>query len=159
MSRKGYVKIHRSITEWEWYNDANTVRVFLHLLFTANFVESEFKGEKIMPGQCVVSLDGLAKTLGLTKQQVRTTLCHLQSTREITQVKRPFGSIISIENWGRYQGNQHKNHTQINTESNTIKRNIKNNKNSLDTPIRVSKESGRTESEVSQYVLRNELWD
>lgn len=159
MSRQGYLKIHRQITEWEWYNNANTMRVFLHLLFTANFTETEFKGDKIMPGQCVVSLENLAKTLNLSKQEVRTTLSHLLSTQEITQVKKPYGSIISIENWGKYQGNQHRKHTVSNTDSNTIKRNIKKYNNSKDTPLRVSLESEKQEKAVSQYREITDAWD
>ena len=31
----GWIKLHRKITEWEWYSDANTFRVFMHLLLTA----------------------------------------------------------------------------------------------------------------------------
>lgn len=159
MSRKGYIKIHRAITDWEWYDNANTMRVFMHLLFTANFTETEFKGDKILPGQCVVSLDKLAKTLHLTKQEVRTTLFHLISTREITQVKKPYGSIISIENWSKYQGNQHKNHTESNTKSNTVKRNIKKYNNSVDKHSSLSTESGKQEKAVSQYVYWDDAWD
>ena len=28
----GWIKLHRSTTEWEWYSDHNTTRLFIHLL-------------------------------------------------------------------------------------------------------------------------------
>ena len=28
----GWIKIHRKITEWEWYDDVNTFRLFMHLI-------------------------------------------------------------------------------------------------------------------------------
>jgi hypothetical protein len=31
----GFVRIYRSLLNWEWYDDANTMRVFLHLILTA----------------------------------------------------------------------------------------------------------------------------
>lgn len=33
---KGWLKLHRQITEWEWYDDANTFRLLIHLLIMAN---------------------------------------------------------------------------------------------------------------------------
>jgi hypothetical protein len=32
----GWIKIHRSILEWEWYEDTNTFRLFMHLILKAN---------------------------------------------------------------------------------------------------------------------------
>lgn len=104
MTRNGYIKMHRSISEWEWYKDTNTKSVFIHLLISANFEKTKFKGIDIDVGQCMFSLDGLGSALNLSKQEVRTALNHLKSTQEVTWVKTPFGLIISIENWDKYQG-------------------------------------------------------
>ena len=158
MSRKGYVKMHRSITEWGWYTDANTMRVFHHLIYTANFEKTIFKGVEIQEGQCVYSLDGLAKALGLTKQEIRTSLSHLKLTHEVTWVKKPFGLIISIENWVKYQGKQHTLQHRNNTAS-TPSKEYKNIRNSVDKHNSLSTESGEQKKEVSKYVLRNDLWD
>ena len=32
-----WVKLFEKITEWEWYKDSNTARVFFHLLVKANY--------------------------------------------------------------------------------------------------------------------------
>jgi hypothetical protein len=62
-------------------------------------------------------LENLANSVGLSKQQTRTTLQHLISTREITYQRTPLGLIISIENWSKYQGNQHDMQHENNTQS------------------------------------------
>lgn len=44
MSEGGYVKIYRRLKDWEWYSDANTARVYLHILLSANHRTVRFKG-------------------------------------------------------------------------------------------------------------------
>ena len=34
---EGYIKLCRKLAAWEWYTDANTVRVFIHCLIMANW--------------------------------------------------------------------------------------------------------------------------
>lgn len=103
MSVNGFIKLHRKMTEWGWYTDASTKVVFLHLLLTANYQETEWKGIKIKPGQVVVGRKKLAQDLGLSERQVRTALEHLKSTNEVTiEVTNQF-SIVTIENWAKYQ--------------------------------------------------------
>lgn len=55
MPNGGYIKIWRSLLDWEWYDDANTLRVFLHLLLTANHEDGEWHGMIIRRGQVVTS--------------------------------------------------------------------------------------------------------
>lgn len=143
MAQNGYIKLFRTISEWEWYKDSNTKNVFIHLLVSANFEKTKFKGIEVGVGQCLFSLDGLGSALNLSKQEVRTALNHLKSTRELTWVKTPYGLIISIENWDKYQGQStrtltHEQHN-INTTStqnqhrqkNIRNKEYKNNKNNI----------------------------
>jgi len=105
-----WLKIHRSLTEWEWYNDANTFRVFMHLLLTANYKETRYRGEMVPAGACVTGRKELSKKLTLSEQKIRSAINHLNN-REITIKKLPKFSIISIVNWEKYQGiNQQNNH-------------------------------------------------
>lgn len=99
----GYIKIHRKLIDWGWYSDPITKVVFLHLLLTANYKESEFKGQKIAPGQTVVGVKALAEKLGLTVQNVRTALSHLEASGEITRKSTNRFSVVTIANWGKYQ--------------------------------------------------------
>ncbi len=99
----GWLKLHRKITEWEWYSDTNVYRLFTHLLFIANYEETRWCGEVIMPGQCVTGRENLAKSTSLTPQQVRTCLDKLKSTNEITIKTTNKYSIITIVHWLIYQ--------------------------------------------------------
>ena len=103
MANNGFIKIHRKLMEWGWYKDENTARVFLHLLLIANFAETEYMGVKIYPGQAVIGRKSLAKTLGMSEQNVRTALNHLKSTNEITIKSTNKFSIVTIVKWRLYQ--------------------------------------------------------
>lgn len=101
--RIGWIKFHRRFLEWGWYKDVNTKVVFIHLLLTANHTETEFEGVTIKPGQTVVGRKGLAKATGLSERQVRTALEHLKSTNEITTWSTNKFTVVTIENWEKYQ--------------------------------------------------------
>lgn len=103
MTSNGYIKLHRKLLDWGWYKDPNTLRVFLHLLLTANFTESEYMGVKIYPGQTVIGRKALAETLGLTERQVRTSLTRLKTTNELTIKTTNRFSVVTIVGWEKYQ--------------------------------------------------------
>lgn len=100
---KGWIKLHRQFTKWGWYKDVNTKVVFLHLLLTANYTETEYQGIKLKPGQVPVGRKSLAKELGLTERQVRTAIEHLKSTNEITTWSTSKFTVVTIEKWRDYQ--------------------------------------------------------
>jgi len=99
----GWVKLHKSIINWEWYSDANTFRVFMHLLLSVNHENKRYMGHDVPIGSAVSGRHSLAKALGLSEQSVRTALTKLKSTSEITIKKTNKFSIISINNWSKYQ--------------------------------------------------------
>lgn len=100
---EGWVKLFRKLTEWEWYKDKNVKILFLHLLLTANYEDKEWKGEIIKKGQLVTSRDKLSKELGLSDQELRTALRKLKSTGEISIKTTNKYTIITIENWDKFQ--------------------------------------------------------
>lgn len=99
---EGYIKLHRKITEWEWYDDSNTLRLFLHILLNANHTPKSWRGIEIKPGQFVTGRFKLAQALKLSEQQIRTSLIKLKSTNEITIKSTSQYSIITIKNWNLY---------------------------------------------------------
>lgn len=99
----GWVKLSRSMLDWEWYDDTNTKIVFLHLLLTANWEEKRYHGHVIKEGDTIIGLKALAKRLDLSVKQVRTALDHLKATGEITVKATNQFSIVTIENWAKYQ--------------------------------------------------------
>ena len=98
-----FVKLHRSITKWRWYQDANTFRVFVHLIIHANIKDYDFENLTIHRGQVVTSLAHLAKDLKLSIKSIRTALNHLKSTQEVAIETTSKFSIITIKNYNQYQ--------------------------------------------------------
>lgn len=126
MGSKGYVKLDRGILDWEWYRDANTCRVFLHLLLKANWKPGRFKGVEVPRGSLVTSLSKLAEELKLTIRNVRTAIKHLISTGEVTQCCHAKFSVFSIKNYDLYQSGDTQDDSQVTTIEE--RKNIKNKK-------------------------------
>lgn len=119
-SRNGYIKIHRGLLDWGWYTDANTMRVFLHLLLIANFTESQFLGVTINRGEAVVTTAELASTLEISVNQVRTALEHLKSTEEITITRHSKFSVVTLKNYTDYQTEPNQNPITSQSDHNQI---------------------------------------
>ena len=99
----GYIKIHRTLLNWRWADDPNTLAVFIRLLLLARFVDGNWHGVELRRGQLIIGREKLAAQCGLSEQQVRTALRHLKSTGEITTKPTNKFTIITIVNYGKYQ--------------------------------------------------------
>lgn len=99
----GWIKIHRSILEWEWYEDTNTFRLFMHLILKANHKDKSYKGKLIKRGSLVTGRELLAAETGLTVRQIRTSLTRLKMTNEVTIKSNSKGTEIQIVNYDKYQ--------------------------------------------------------
>jgi hypothetical protein len=82
-NEKGYIKIYRSILDWEWWSDNNVCKLFLYILLSANWKDKRWQGIEVKRGEFVTSIDNLASGTNLTKSQVRTSLTKLQSSGEV----------------------------------------------------------------------------
>lgn len=116
MLEGGFIKLHRKILKWEWYDEPNTMRLFIHLLLTVNLQDSIFQGAKIPRGGRVSSYNLLAKELNLTIKQIRTALQHLEQTGEVARTSYPKFTVFSISNYDSYQTKGTKKGTQKGTE-------------------------------------------
>lgn len=114
----GYIKLHRKMQEWEWYSNTCTKVVFLDLLLSAAFQTTSYKGVELQAGQVATSVQKLADRLGFTPMQIRTALNNLQSSKQITRKTTNKLSVITIENWGFYQGCYGEDNKQSNKQSN-----------------------------------------
>ena len=99
MLESGYIKLYRSLLNWEWYDDINTKTVFLHLLLTVSIEESKWHGITVPRGARVSSYQALAKETGLSVQQLRTSVKRLESTGTIKRYKYPNYTIFALKNF------------------------------------------------------------
>ena len=131
----GWIKLHRQILEWEWFDDKNTFRLFMYLLLKVNHKERNYRGKLIEVGQTLTGLDLLSKEVGLTIQQIRTSLTKLKSTNEITIKTSSKGTIIQVVNYKKYQivTNQITDEQQTNNKQVTTNKNDKKEKNENNT--------------------------
>lgn len=139
--RPGYVKLWRNINHWRWFRDSNTKAVFLELICRANYKDTVLDGEVLQRGQCVMGYRELAKALGLSLQNVRTSIDRLKSTLDITLNSTRKGTIVTICKYNEYQCNpdngqhteQHSGQQTGNTRV-TPPKNTKKNKKIIDIP-------------------------
>lgn len=124
----GYIKLYRKFADWEWYQDANVTRVFLHLLLTANYEDKRWRGKSVVKGQIIVGRKRLAEALNLTEQNIRTALDKLESTGEIKREVTNKYTLITICNYVSYQSTegyeQPTNNQQITNNQPTINQQV-----------------------------------
>ena len=120
LRNNGYIKLYRNITDWGWYSDLNTTRLFIHCILKANFIEKEWHGKKIPVGSFVTSYAKLAQELNLSVHSIRTAINRLKSTGEITYQGTNQNSIITVNNYLTYQKYDTQNDNQIANKSHAI---------------------------------------
>lgn len=126
---EGWIKLHREIANWRWATSPNHVIVFMQILIRANFKETHWRKEVIMPGQILTGRKQLSAWTGLSEMQIRTVLRDLSSTQEITIKTTKTYSIISISNWDKYQGDNQECNQEITKKQPTDNQHITTSKN------------------------------
>lgn len=102
-STSSWIKLDRRILKWGWYSDMNVKGVFLHLLLIASYEDGEYLGNKIKRGQAIIGTVETANQLGITRQQLRTALSKLEKSGEISKKTTNKFTLITIENYSKYQ--------------------------------------------------------
>jgi hypothetical protein len=109
----GWIKMHRSLLNWEWYDDLNVRVLFFHLLLTVNYEDKKWRGLNIKKGSRITGREQLSKETGMSVRNVRTAIEKLESTKELTTKKDPKGSMFTLVNWSKYQYNDQHNDQHI----------------------------------------------
>lgn len=152
MSEGNFIKLYRSLLTWEWYSDVNTTRVFVHMLFKANWKEAKFQGYVIPRGSFVSSVGKLAEQTSLTIQEVRTAISHLKSTNEITSKSTNKFTIFTVNNYDLYQSNNIQINNQLTNEQQT--------NNNQSTTIEEYKEYKEEKNNINEQIesFFEEIW-
>lgn len=99
----GWIKIHRSIEEWEWESDPLMYYFWVRLLVKVNHEDKEWKGEIIPRGSMVTSLSKMATEFHLSVKQVRVFLARLTKGKQIVTETTNKWTKITICKYDDYQ--------------------------------------------------------
>lgn len=115
-----WIKIFRELLQWEWFEKAEMVQLFIYLLLKASCEDKQWQGITIKRGQLVTSNGSMRRDLKLSEQQIRTCIKRLISTGEITYQSTNRYVIITICNYDKYQENKSTANEPINEQANTL---------------------------------------
>lgn len=109
---RGWIKLYRCLMDKPiWLNSTpEQINILFAILMLANHkgMEWEWKGEKfkVESGQFITSSTKLAEKcgVGITRQNVRTALKRFEKLGFLTYESTKSGILITIVNWGIYQG-------------------------------------------------------
>lgn len=113
MEQGGWIKLYRSLLDspvWTSIKVPAHGCILLTLLLMAS--HSTYKGHlgnqeiEVQPGQIITSTQGICNRagMGVTKENVRGALEKFEKLGFLTQVGTKTGRLITIVNWGTYQG-------------------------------------------------------
>lgn len=107
---EGWISVHRKIQEnwiWNCKEPFDKRSAWIDLLLSVNHKKTSvnFDNEifEIEPGQMITSLTKLAKKWGWSRHKVSDYLRTLEKERMLVQVRDSKKTLISIENYGKYQ--------------------------------------------------------
>lgn len=125
MENNGYIRLHRSITEWELFSDDKTFKLFIYLLLSANWEDKTWKGMTVKRGELITSLQKLSRDLGYSLNEIRYRLQLLDFHTVIVKKCTHRFTQITICDYDAYQDSPHTephtNHTLSHTKSTTTK--------------------------------------
>lgn len=172
MADKGWVSLWREVLDKPiWLLSTSGQRsVLIAILLSVNHAEKnwEWKGKPYVakPGQMITSMEHLAEKSGkgVTRQVVRGSLERFEKLGFLTKQSTKVNTLITIVNWGKYQGeksnttNQSTNAQPTSNQPTTTNNNV-NNENNVNKE-HTSKKSTPTYGDQSPYlVLAKELFE
>ena len=99
----GWIKLHRKITTWEWWDDHNTTRLFMFIITQANHKQKKWQGNTIKRGEFITSYPKMAALTGLSIKQIRTSINRLKKTGEVAVKSTTQFTKIIVEKYSKYQ--------------------------------------------------------
>ena len=99
-----FIKIDRNLLQWRWFQDSNTLQLWIYLLASVNIKDHDFMNITVHRGELATSYPSLSAATGQTVKEIRTALEHLKATGEVAVTRHPKFSVISVLNYDLYQG-------------------------------------------------------
>lgn len=98
-----WIKLYRSLLDWCWFKDANTLQVFIYLLLKATIKDIGVYDITLKRGEVAASISTISVDTGLSVRNVRTAINHLKSTGEVTSRICPKFSVFTVVKYDQYQ--------------------------------------------------------
>lgn len=111
-----WIKIYDKLLEWEWWDNALMVKLWIYILLSANSKKKKWKGNVIERGQFVTSQLFLAEMLDCSPRYVYKMLKRMVASGNITYIGTNKNTIITVCNYDSYQ---EKNGNVVRTEFRT----------------------------------------
>ena len=87
----------------EVYHDSKMLHLWIDILLHANPVDYYHHGELIKRGQCILSLRQVSERCGMAKNTITKYLHLLEECGKIKLDISRKGTLITVENWDKYQ--------------------------------------------------------
>lgn len=100
---KGYIKLHRSLLDWEYWDDRNTTRLLIYILLSANWEEKKWMGEVIDKGSFATSYQNISAKTGLSVKQIRVSMDKLERCNEVARKTTNKYQVIRLLKWDKLQ--------------------------------------------------------
>lgn len=112
----GWIKLYRKSLESEVFKDADLWHLWCRLLAMASYDKKRVViGSQVVelnPGQCIVGRKMLAKLEKRGEQKIRNLLKMLEELQMISVKTTNRFTLVTIEKWGFYQGDDRENNQQ-----------------------------------------------
>ena len=113
MAKKGsYIKLHRCILDSAVFDDAEVLRLWIYILCNANYEDKDCiingKVFHLKRGQMPAGRQKIALALGINDSKVQRSLKILENLGCITKEVNSKFSVITVENYGKFQGDSEK---------------------------------------------------
>ena len=119
-----WVKLHRNIVDWEWFDDKNALKLLIYLNVKVNIVDKQWKGITVNRGSLVTGKYSITEDLGISVQQYRTALKKLVQSGEIVKKATNAYTILTLTKWEKMQHDQQTDNKRITNEQQTDNKRI-----------------------------------
>ena len=147
-----WVKLHRNIVDWEWFDDKNALKLLIYLNVKVNIVDKQWKGITVNRGSLVTGKYSITEDLGISVQQYRTALKKLVQSGEIVKKATNAYTILTLTKWEKMQHDQQTDNKRITNEQQTDNKRIYPTKESKE-----DKERKESKEKASVFNFRKEL--
>ena len=162
-----WIKINERLLDWQWFNDGNTLKVWLYLLVKANWKETKWQGLTLKRGQFVISVRRLSGILEMADKTVQRALKALLDS-DCIEVKPlgKMGTLVTIKKYSQYQATVVINTTQVTTDDTTENttqvttrvKNIEEDKELKNIAAVAAREDGDVISRYQETAKSNLMW-